>query len=75
MDRLFKPGDRVQLRHGGPTMEVIKYTLDHPSKKQEGVFSDHHVECVWYEEDKRKKEVFDQRTLFKVENGGGLYKD
>ena len=66
MIREFIAGDRVQLKHGSPTMEITKYVSEH----QLGVgdtFSDHHVECVWYENGERKKDIFDQRTLFKVE--------
>ena len=66
MVREFIAGDRVQLKHGGPTMEIIKYVTEH----QFGVgtiYSDHDVECVWYTNAERKKDVFDQRTLFKIE--------
>ena len=66
MIREFIAGDRVQSKHGSPTMEIIKYVTEF----EVGVgktFSDHDVECVWYENGDRKKEIFDQRTLFKVE--------
>lgn len=66
--RLFKPGDRVQQKSGGPIMEVTKYVIDHLPLGGE-IYSDHHVECVWYDEEKnRHKDVFDQRTLFKIEH-------
>ena len=66
MVREFIAGERVQAKHGSPTMEIIKYVTEHEFGVG-NVFSDHHVLCVWYENGERKKEVFDQRTLFKVE--------
>jgi len=71
MIRKFRPGDRVQLRQGGTTMLIIKYVLDH--QMSGSTFSDYHVECVWFENDQRKKQIFDQRTLFKIKHGGGLF--
>ena len=67
MVREFKAGARVQLKHGGPTMEIIKYITEH-ERGVGNVYSDHSVECVWYADGERKKDVFDQRTLFKIEN-------
>ena len=66
MVRKFIAGDRVQSKKGSPTMEIIKYITEH----QLGVgivYSDHNVECVWHENGERNKEVFDQRTIFKVD--------
>jgi hypothetical protein len=47
-------------------MEVIKYVTEHHLDVGI-VFSDHHVECVWYENGKREKDIFDQRTIFKID--------
>lgn len=74
MIRKFKLGDRVQTKHGSPTMEVIKYVVDHNLVSGNST-SDHHVKCVWYESGERKTEVFDQRTLFQIHEGGSLFTD
>ena len=74
MNRLFRPGDRVQLKHGSPVMEVMKYEMEKSPLSGE-VFSDHELSCVWYENGERKTGVFDQRTLFKVAHGDGLFED
>ncbi|HHM20555.1 MAG TPA: DUF2158 domain-containing protein [Bacteroidetes bacterium] len=73
MARYFKPGDRVQKRSGGPVMEVVKYVLEREPLVGEDL-SDNEVECVWYNNGKRKTAVFDQRTLFKVDDAHGLFK-
>lgn len=65
MKREFVAGDRVQSKRGGPIMEVIKYVTE-PQIAVGEVFSDHLVECVWFENGERKKEIYDQRTLFKI---------
>jgi uncharacterized protein YodC (DUF2158 family) len=65
--RKFKPGDHVRNRTNDQVMEVVKYVMDHEPLGGE-VYSDHHVECVWFDEGKNHhKEVFDQRTLYRVE--------
>lgn len=61
MVRLFKPGDRVTPRSGGPVMEVIKY-VEEDGLLIQGV-SDRKVLCVWYDSQGRKKDVFYQNTL------------
>lgn len=72
--RKFRPGDRVRRKAGGPPMEVIKYVVEQKALAGE-VYSEHDVECVWYDEEhNRQKEVFDQRTLYKVEEDHGLFK-
>lgn len=66
MIRLFKPGDRVQLKIGGPVMEVMKYvTKVSPIL---GVYeSNYQVECVWFDpEEGRKTAVFHQNSLVKA---------
>lgn len=73
MIRKFKPGDRVQKETYGPVMEVVKYIVDESIAGEN--FSTRNIECVWFENEERKKGVFDQRTLFKVTDGQGLYKD
>lgn len=73
MIRKFKPGDRVQKHNDGPVMEVVKYVVDQDLGGEN--FSNRNVECVWFEDEERKKAIFDQRTLFKVTDGRGLYQD
>ncbi len=52
-------------------MEVVKYAMDHLPLGGE-TYSDHHVICVWYDENKEHHEqVFDQRTLFEVDTHPG----
>ena len=65
--RKFKPGDHVREKTSEQVMEVVKYVMD--SEPLGGkVYSDHHLECVWFDDDhNRHKEVFDQRTLYLVE--------
>lgn len=66
MMRLFKPGDRVQLKTGGPVMEVMRYaTKVSPIL---GVYeSNHHVECVWFDpKEGRRTAVFHQNSLMKA---------
>jgi uncharacterized protein YodC (DUF2158 family) len=56
-------------------MEVVKYVTDHQILVGD-TFSDHHLKCVWYDKGEQKTEVFDQRTLFKIDHeGGGLFVD
>ena len=67
MARLFKPGDRVQLKSGGPVMKVLNYVL----KRRPFVgtyLSDSEVECAWYDrgEGRRKTDVFHQNALMKT---------
>lgn len=69
--RKLKAGDRVVKKSGGPTMEVIKYVLERQLLVGEK-YSEHDVECVWYDEEKKRhKEVFDQRTLVLVSGSSG----
>lgn len=61
MIRLFKPGDRVQLKIGGPVMEVMRYVA------VDNEVSSTRVECSWYDPDEgRKTKVFHQNSLFKT---------
>lgn len=66
MTRLFKPGDRVILRSGGPVMEVLDYALEY--KPLLGpVISNHKVRCVWYDPvEGRKTGIYHQKSLEKV---------
>lgn len=71
--RKFKTGDRVHRKSGGPTMEVVKYALEHRAFVGDD-FSMHDVVCVWYDEEgNRHREVFDQRSLYKLEADHGLF--
>lgn len=66
MTRLFKPGDRVMLKSGGPVMEVLDYVLE--ENPLLGVYvSSQKVKCVWYDpEEGRKIGEFHQRSLRKT---------
>lgn len=62
---LFNPGDRVQLRSGGPVMIVQKYPLKH-SVLFGWYVDDKTVECTWYDTEKGfQKRHFLQRNLVK----------
>ena len=72
MVRYFKPGDRVELRSGGPKMEVLKYILKHDPVAG-NYLSEYEVECVWYnKEGGRKTDVFHQNTLVKVSSNSKI---
>lgn len=65
MIRLFKPGDRVKQKSGGPSMIVIKYIEE--AILGEIVTSNVYLKCVWYDnEEGQKTGVFHQKTLQKV---------
>ena len=68
----FKPGDRVRKRGEKQIMIVLKYCL-----KQHfflgSYLSSYEVECVWYENSKRRKATFDERTLTKVLGSKGIF--
>ncbi|WP_157493879.1 DUF2158 domain-containing protein [Fulvivirga imtechensis] len=66
MNRLFKPGDRVVLRSGGPVMEVLNYVLEY--KPFLGpMLSNHKVRCVWYDPiEGRRTAIYHQRSLQKA---------
>ncbi|MCB0430084.1 MAG: DUF2158 domain-containing protein [Flavobacteriales bacterium] len=66
MIRIFKPGDRVQLKSGGPVMIVQRYAREHHPLI--GWYEDDHaVECSWYDRDGYHKDVIHQNHLVKVE--------
>ncbi len=65
--RKFKPGDHVREKHNDQEMKVVKYVIDHQPLVGD-VYSDHHVECTWFDEaHNHHSDVFDQRTLYLVE--------
>lgn len=66
MVRLFKSGDRVQQKNGGPVMIVQKYAREY--KPWIGwCESKYAVECVWYDaRGERKKEIVHQNNLIKT---------
>ncbi|MDW3195458.1 MAG: DUF2158 domain-containing protein [Cytophagales bacterium] len=65
MIRHFKPGDRVQLKSGGPVMEVIKY-VQQGKRLGKSTVSNAKVLCVWFESGgNRKEEVIHQNRLIK----------
>lgn len=51
MSQLFKPGDRVMRREGGPVMEVIRYVQHEGAHGAPDSFK---VECAWYDSRKGK---------------------
>lgn len=67
MARYFQPGDRVQLKHGGPEMEVVKYACEPSFYTGLSVSSDYAV-CAWHDRDtgERKEDIVHQRNLAKV---------
>ena len=66
MTRLFKPGDRVRLKSGGPVMEVIKY-IETKELIAGYAVSNSKVLCVLYSKNEgRTKRVFHQYRLSKV---------
>ncbi len=75
MTRKFKPGDWVKVKGKltAPKMEVLRYI----SKKDAIlglVDNDTYLECVWYKDGERKREVFHQNKLIKTLETGGLFK-
>jgi uncharacterized protein YodC (DUF2158 family) len=66
MTRLFKKGNRVQYKSGGPIMEVLKY-VEKKNPLQDRSVSNHWVKCVWYDKNfERKEAVFHQNSLNRV---------
>ncbi len=65
MVRYFKPGDKVQLKSGGPIMTVLKY-IEEKEPLVGTVESDQFVECEWFDKDGPHREVFNQNALIKV---------
>lgn len=66
MTRLFKPGDRVVLKTGGPSMEVLDYAFDKNPLVGRHI-STQKVRCVWYDPaEGRKIGTFHQRSLRKA---------
>ncbi len=66
MIRMFKPGEKVRKRSGGPVMQVIRYI--NKNTLEPGTC---HVECSWYDKEDRKfrKKVFHQYSLEKLRFG------
>ena len=62
--RLFKPGDRVREKTGGPIMIVQRYAREY-SPLLGWHESNHEVECSWYEHEYKSK-VIHQHSLIKV---------
>ena len=71
--RKFKPGDRVELKKGGPIMEVLQYELEEKPFLGK-IFSNEKVKCVWYENGVRNTQVFNQNVLTKSNVATGLFK-
>ncbi|MEM5567009.1 hypothetical protein WNY78_17950 [Psychroserpens sp. AS72] len=75
MPKKFKPGDWVKIKGkiSSPKMEVLKY-IPRKDSVLGLVNYDTYLECVWYKNGERKKEVFNQNKLIKSIETGGLYK-
>ncbi len=67
MARYFKPGDKVQLKSGGPVMTVLKY-IEEKEALVGTIESDEFVECEWFEKGTPHRGVFNQNAVVKVEN-------
>lgn len=61
--KLFKSGDVVQLKSGGPEM-TVKFNKNLPFATDET----QEVICQWFKDDELKIESFYQTTLEKVED-------
>lgn len=64
MVHIWKSGDRVESKNGGPVMEVINYIEEHNILVGK-VISDHIVLCSWYDKDGHHQDTFHQHTLMK----------
>lgn len=62
MGRLYKQGDIVQLKSGGPQMTVNDYAW-HGNYKSEDT-----VVCIWFDGTKRKTAEFHQDTVKQAVN-------
>lgn len=62
--RMFKPGDRVQRKSGGPVMIVQRYAREF-SPLVGWYESNYLVECSYYRSDGYQREVIHQNNLIK----------
>jgi uncharacterized protein YodC (DUF2158 family) len=53
---MFKPGDNVKLKSGGPKMTIEEEVHKAPGK----------YFCIWFDDNIRKREIFSGDTLEKV---------
>ncbi|CAM1334877.1 hypothetical protein [Tenacibaculum aestuariivivum] len=76
MARKFKPGDWVKVKGKltAPKMQVLKYITKNYVIFGE-VISNNCLECVWYQNGKRKLKVFHQNKLIKLKDNGAFFKD
>ena len=66
MVRLFKPGDWVQLKIGGPVMKVIRY-CPQPTKRFTSRENNYKVLCSCYDSQGGHQEhIYHQNSLIKV---------
>lgn len=68
-NRLFKTGDKVQLKTGGPVMEVVRYVMRNNFLYPQHM-STEYVECTYYSllDKTWVKETFNQNNLVKVDS-------
>ena len=65
MARYFKPGDKVQLKNGGPLMTVLKY-IEVKEPLVGTVESDEFLACEWFDKEGPHRDVFNQNALIRV---------
>lgn len=67
MGQIFKTGDVVVLKSGGPQMTVEKYKFELVDMYSSRI-SDHIVWCTWFDnESKLVRHEFEQESLMKYE--------
>jgi uncharacterized protein YodC (DUF2158 family) len=57
MSEKLKPGDKVQLKSGGPAMTLVGYHNERPNQ----------VLCQWFKDTDLKSGVFNPNSLEKVD--------
>ena len=73
MERLYKTGDLVRLKSGGPTMTVLEYdvwqdTIGALLGTAKPAHDTGMVTCQWFKDDEVKKSKFHQDMLQIVSN-------
>jgi uncharacterized protein YodC (DUF2158 family) len=72
-EKLFKQGDTVQLKSGGPVMTIDEYEIWHDimsgfvNKTAQPSYVTEVVKCTWFDKNIRKFGKFHQNLLKKVD--------
>lgn len=66
MSKKFSKGDTVVLKSGSPLMTVHGYD-EYIDPNGKSVESEEDVECVWFDGNKKKSDIFHQDILIKEE--------